>query len=203
MARKSTRLQRADEILDVAIRVIERKGMDTFHLRDVAEEMSLTENAIRYYFKTTEDMVVALAARSDPRFLGDRRSRIADLERHEEKLGALISDGIPRGVDDTEWRVIWSAVLSAGFGLDERLEIQSIFHRQVQLYTHVLQEGQAAGVFQLTQDARDIATTLMSLEDNLGYRIVARDPQISRGQALRLMSQYAELSTGCAIPVGS
>ncbi|PQZ92876.1 TetR family transcriptional regulator [Arthrobacter sp. MYb227] len=201
MARKSTRIQRADEILDVAIHVIEDKGMDTFHLRDVAKEMRLTENAIRYYFKSTPDMIQALAARSDPRFLEERSEISRDLDTHEEKLATLISLGVPRGSEDTEWRVIWSAVLTAGFQLDKQQSIQGIFHRQVDLYKQVLQAGADSGAFKLTHEAHDIAITLMSLEDNLGYRIVAHDPQIARSDAIRIMRQYAELATGSTLPI--
>jgi hypothetical protein len=60
--------------------------------------------------------------------------------------------------------------------------------------------GSKAGVFQLKCPARDIAMTLMSMEDYLGYRIVARDPELSRATALRLMRQYAELATGARLP---
>ena len=42
--------------------------------------------------------------------------------------------------------------------------------------------------------------TLMSMEDYLGYRIVARDPDLSRATALRLMREYAELATGARLP---
>jgi hypothetical protein len=42
--------------------------------------------------------------------------------------------------------------------------------------------------------------TLMSMEDYLGYRIVARDPDLSRPIALRLMREYAELATGARLP---
>ena len=42
--------------------------------------------------------------------------------------------------------------------------------------------------------------TLMSMEDYLGYRIVARDPLIGRATALRLMRQYAELAVGAELP---
>jgi hypothetical protein len=38
------------------------------------------------------------------------------------------------------------------------------------------------------------------MEDYLGYRIVARDPELSRKTALRLMRQYAELATGATLP---
>jgi hypothetical protein len=42
--------------------------------------------------------------------------------------------------------------------------------------------------------------TLMSMEDYLGYRIVARDPEMSRRTALRLMREYAELATVATLP---
>lgn len=43
--------------------------------------------------------------------------------------------------------------------------------------------------------------TLMAMEDYLGFRVVARDPELSRETALRLMRQYAELATGTRLPV--
>ena len=42
----------------------------------------------------------------------------------------------------------------------------------------------------------------MSLEDYLGYRIVARDPMLSRADGLRLMRGYAELATNSTLPGG-
>lgn len=200
MARPSNRERRAAEILDAAIRVIERRGLEGLRLRDVAEEMRLTDNAIRYYFKTVDDLVAALAARSDPRFLDDRLEAIEGLDLHGERLAVLIRDGLPRGVDDTEWRVIWEAVLAAGFRLDERSDVQGIYHRQVELYADVLREGAEAGEFTLTGAALDIARALMSLEDYLGFRIAARDPQVTREDAIRIMTTTVEAAIGASIP---
>ena len=42
--------------------------------------------------------------------------------------------------------------------------------------------------------------TLMAMEDYFGYRIVARDPQLGRATALRLMRQYAELALAVSLP---
>ena len=98
------------------------------------------------------------------------------------------------------WRAIWRAVLAAGFELDQRSDVQGIYHRQVKLYTQILSAGAAAGEFALRSPAKDVAMTLMSMEDYLGYRIVARDPDLSRATALRLMREYAELATGARLP---
>lgn len=162
--------------------------------------MRLTDNAIRYYYRTVEDLVSALAARSDPRFLDERRNAVAQAERHEERLAILIRDGLPRGVDDTEWRVIWEAVLAAGFQLDERRDVQGIFHRQVELYEDVLRDGADAGAFTLTLAPQDAARALMSLEDYLGFRIAARDPQVTREDAIRIAISAAQAFTGAILP---
>jgi hypothetical protein len=41
----------------------------------------------------------------------------------------------------------------------------------------------------LRTPARDVAMKLMSMEDYLGYRIVARDPDLSRRTAMRLIRE--------------
>ena len=87
-------------------------------------------------------------------------------------------------------------MLAAGFELDQRRDVQGIYHRQVGLYTQTLAAGEKAGAFHLRAPAMDVAMTLMSIEDYLGYRIVARDPEMSRETAL----EYGELATGARLP---
>lgn len=92
-------------------------------------------------------------------------------------------------------------MLAAGFELDQRRDVQHIYHRQVGLYTDILDGGARAGAFELRSPAHDVAMTLMAMEDYLGYRIVARDPDLDRETALRLMRGYAEIATGATLPV--
>ena len=117
-----------------------------------------------------------------------------------QQLALTIAAGRPTGPDDAEWRAIWRAVLAAGFELDRRRDVQGIYYHQVNLYTQVLTTGAQTGIFRLGSPARDIAMTLMALEDYLGYRIVARDPEMVWATALRLIRDYAELSTGAPLP---
>ncbi|MCG7579782.1 TetR/AcrR family transcriptional regulator [Mycolicibacterium sp. OfavD-34-C] len=200
MGRPNRQAERRRDIMDAAIALIERHDLATLKLADVAAELGLTTNAVRYYFKDMMQLLSELALRSDVRFFEDRL-RLGD-ETHDPaaQLAMTIAAGLPAGPEDAEWRAIWRAVLAAGFELDRRRDVQGIYHRQVGLYTELLERGAAAGVFELHSPAADIAMTLMSMEDYLGYRIVARDPQVDRATALRLMRQYAELATGTSLP---
>ena len=201
MGRPDRKAERREDILRTAIALLERHDVAALRLVDIAGALGVTPNAVRYYFKDVDALVLELALRSDVRFHDDRRAATADLDDPAEKLAVVIAAGLPTGPDDAEWRAIWRAFLSAGFELDRRPQIQGIFHRQVRLYAEVLQEGDDRGVFHLSRPAEDVAMTLMSLEDYLGYRIVARDPAIDRETALRLLQGTAEQATGATLPL--
>lgn len=200
MGRPNTQAQRRRDIMDAAIALIERHDLAALKLADVAAEIGLTTNAVRYYFRDMAQLLSELALRSDVRFYDDRRRLGEQTDDPAAQLAMTIAAGLPTGADDAEWRAIWRAVLAAGFELDQRRDVQGIYHRQVGLYADLLDSGAAAGAFALSAPARDIAMTLMAMEDYLGYRIVARDPQLDRATALRLMRQYAESSTGATLP---
>ena len=200
MARPNRQVERRSEILDAAIALIERHDLATLRIADVADELGLTANAVRYYFKDMDQLLSELALRSDVRFYDDRLAVVARTGDVREQLALTIAAGLPTGPEDAEWRAIWRAVLAAGFELDQRHDVQGIYHRQVDLYTDILTTGAQTGAWRLGSPARDIAMTLMSMEDYLGYRIVARDPAMDRPTALRLMRQYAELATATRLP---
>ncbi|MGB3352172.1 MAG: TetR family transcriptional regulator [Mycobacterium sp.] len=200
MARPNRQVERRGEILDATIALIERHDLATLRLADVAEELGLTTNAVRYYFKDMAQLLSELALRSDVRFYDARLAAIEETDDAAAQLAVTIAAGLPSGPEDAEWRAIWRAVLAAGFELDQRSDVQGIYHRQVDLYTQILTAGRKKKTFVLGSPARDIAMTLMSMEDYLGYRIVARDPAMNRRTALRLMRQYAELATGARLP---
>lgn len=202
MGRPNTQAQRRADIMDAAITLIERHDLATLKLADVAAELGLTTNAVRYYFKDMTELLSQLALRSDVRFYEQRRRLGEQTDDLTQQLAMTIAAGLPTGAEDAEWRAIWRAVLAAGFELDQRHDVQGIYHRQVGLYRDLLAAGADAGVFTLTVPAVDIAMTLMAMEDYLGYRIVARDPEMDRATALRLMRQYAESATGTILPAG-
>ncbi|NOP95857.1 TetR family transcriptional regulator [Mycolicibacterium fortuitum] len=201
VGRPNRQAQRREQILDAAIALIERNDLTTLRIADVAAELQLTPNAVRYYFREMDQLLSALAQRSDSKFYDDRLAVVERTPDPRDQIAFMIAAGLPSGPEDAEWRAIWRAVLAAGFVLDQRPDVQHIFHRQVGLYVKVLETGAAAGTFVLSSPARDIAMTLMTMEDYLGYRIVARDPDLDRATALRLMRGYAELSTGARLPV--
>lgn len=200
MARPNTQQERRRDILNAAKNLIERHDLAALSIGDVADELGMTPNAIRYYYKDIEDLLTELCARSDQRFYTERLDVAESLEDAAERLAVTIAAGLPSSAEDAEWRVIWRAVLAAGFEFDKRPTVREIYHRQVGLYESIFEYGAATGRFTLAGPARELAQSIMAMEDYLGYRIVARDREIDRPTALRLVRGYAELATGVSLP---
>ncbi len=200
VARPSTQAERRRDILDAAQRLIEQHDLAALRITDVASELGMTPNAIRYYYKDIEDLLAELCERSNERFYTRRRSVADAIDDAGERLAVTISAGLPSGAEDAEWRVIWRAVLAAGFEFDRKPEVSEIYHRQVGLYQSIFEYGASTGAFALAGPARGLAQSIMAMEDYLGYRIVARDPALDRPLALRLIRDYAQLAAGVTLP---
>ena len=145
MARPNRQVERRGDIMDAAIALIERHDLATLKLADVAAELGLTTNAVRYYFKDMTQLLSELALRSDVRFYDDRLRLRTQSDDPCVQLAMTMAAGLPTGPEDAEWRAIWRAVLSAGFELDQRRDVQGIYHRQVDLYTDLLNAGAKRG----------------------------------------------------------
>ena len=200
MARPSTQTQRRADILAAASRLMERHDQAVLRLADIAAELELTTNAVRYYYDDIDELLAALLERSIERFYTARLAALDDLDDAGVRLAVTIAAGLPTSAEDAEWRVIWRAILAAGFELNRRPEINSNYHRQVDLYAGIFEHGARSGRFRLSGSPLEIGRTIMSLEDYLGYRIVARDPMLSRADGLKLMRDYAELATNSTLP---
>src|SRR5450631_491509 len=200
MARPSTQEQRRADILAAASRLMERHDQALLRLADIAAELELTPNAIRYYYDDIDKLLEALLERSIERFYTARLAALDGIKDAGERLAVTIAAGLPNGAEDAEWRVIWRAILSAGFELNHRPEINSNYHRQVDLYAGIFAYGARRGRFRLSGTPVELGRTIMSLEDYLGYRIVARDPKLSRADGLLLVRGYAELATDSTLP---
>jgi AcrR family transcriptional regulator len=68
VARPSTQAQRRADILAAASRLMERHDQALLRLADIAAELELTTNAVRYYYDDIDELLAALLERSIERF---------------------------------------------------------------------------------------------------------------------------------------
>jgi hypothetical protein len=77
--------------------------------------------------------------------------------------------------------------------------MSQLFDREVSLYLSVLQEGQSAGAFRLSQPALILARNLVALEDAYGFHLLAKVSSIDAASAAGALIGYARTATGATL----
>ena len=200
MARPITQEARRRDIVDAAMQALIASDGDEVSIADVARHLSLTPNAVRYYYRDVDALLWAVRERAVERFMTGRVRAVAALDDPREQIVRAIEIGLPNGPEDAEWRVTFRPVMGGRITPQFGELISDIFNVQVAIYEDLLVAGAESGIFTLAAPAADVARTLMVMEDYLGFRIVAFDPSFTREIAIRLMRQYAAQFTGCELP---
>lgn len=200
MARPITQEARRRDIVDAAIQALMAADGDDVSIADVARHLDLTPNAIRYYYRDVDALLWAVRERAEERFMTGRIAAIAAHADPREQIVRAMEIGLPNGTDDAEWRVTFRPVMGGRLNPQFGQMISDVFNLQVAIYEDLIVAGAESGTFTLAAPAADIARTLMVMEDYLGFRIVAFDPEFTREVAIRLMRQYAAQLTGSELP---
>lgn len=135
----------ADRILDVAERLIERRGYNAVSYRDLAAKLDLTTAAVHYHFPSKADLGQALVA-GYRHANAEKRTAIraqtdalrARLEQYVELYASVLADG----------GMCLCGVLAADEAtLPEtvRREVQGFFDDQKDWLTSILAEGKTEG----------------------------------------------------------
>lgn len=197
---KITRLRSAEarkrELLDSAEALIADQGIHQVKLRDIAGQAGMTPNAALYYFSTLEAIFDDVLVRSLERYC-EERQKIADSQASpHDKLRLLMAAGLPGGEEDRLGRLIYEMGSLARTDASAAARYITLFERQVALYMGVLEAGAAAGVFNLKGCARDIARSLVVMEDGLGLALTNKVPTLRREEAIGLLEVYAANMAG-------
>jgi AcrR family transcriptional regulator len=152
--------ERKKEILDAATDVFVRQGIHKARVDDIAEEAGLSKGALYWYFKSKDEIIIAMLDRIFEReFL------------HLQKLGSQGGSALERlniFLDSTiadiqRWlRLVPIAYEFLGLVFRQKIVQQGFrkyFHTYTELLTALIQEGIDNDEF-LASDARDVAISI-------------------------------------------
>lgn len=198
VGRPITRDRRRRDIVDAALNLLIEEDRAEVGIVDVARRLNLTPNAIRYYYRDSDELLWAVRERVEERFLSQRIAALESIDDPWEQLVHTMEGGLPDGPDDAEWRVTFRPLMASRHTPEFGQLISDVFGRQQEIYRGIILEGERRGVFSPRHPADDIARVLMVMEDYQGFRIIALDPAFTRSEALRLMQEYAAAALGVA-----
>ena len=193
-------VDRRAQILDAAVVVISRRGVDRARLADVAEEAGVSLGLVQHYFRTRERLLIETFRREQERISqiwhdavpddADPLTRLAEYLRLSSPEGSA-SAATPFDPGWSFWLEFWS---KANRDDEIRAEVSDIYGDFAELYREAIREGVERGEFRITGEVEDVADRLISLADGLAVRMLLGG--LDRGRMLPL------LLDGLAIELG-
>jgi DNA-binding transcriptional regulator YbjK len=197
MPRPKDQARRRDELVAATSDVIARKGLGSVQLRDVAEAAGMTSGNVLYYYEGLDELFFAAYERAIERFCVEREAAVERVGRPANKLATSLRLGVPRGLGDTEIRLLYEFEAVA-FRSPACADLMAAYvERQVDMYERILREGADAGDFELAGDARAMARNIVALED--GHGVYVLTGQVSPRELEELLLAHAAAITGIAV----
>lgn len=192
MPRVRDQAARRKQILDAATRHALQRGLVHLRIKDVADDLGITQGAVLYYYESADELRLKVYSRAAERCF---EAREAALDPHAPAKAQLVSHaeaGFTLAVP--ELRLMNEPVSGVHVQPAYRAIAESLFVREVSRYQVILERGAASGEFSLRCPSLDAARNLVSLEENYRLHMLA-GTAIQAPVGLRLVLSYAELVT--------
>ncbi|HEX5467765.1 MAG TPA: TetR/AcrR family transcriptional regulator [Gaiellaceae bacterium] len=190
---------RRAQILDAAVAVISRRGVDRARLADVAEEAGVSLGLVQHYFRTRERLLFETFRREQERISSVWTAAVpADTDplfRLVEYLWLASPQGSEAAVAPFDsgwsfWLEFWS---KANRSDDIKSEFKDIYNDFAELFRAAVHEGIERKEFRLSGSTEDSADRLVSLIDGLAVRTLLGEIERDRMLALLLDALALEL----------
>jgi len=168
------------QILDTAKQMLLEGGIDAFVLRDVAERLGITHGNLQYYFRTKQDLLVAIFDLEIAKYAGSLQDAVSATTTRRGRLGAIIDAGLKelRSPDTALWRMVMSMV-------DHSPDMAALLKKENDLYRSVVaRELKQIAPHLSTQRRKQIARIIQAILDGLGIQFVHEDPDSAEMRAL-------------------
>jgi AcrR family transcriptional regulator len=168
------------QILDTAKQMLLDGGVDAFVLRDVAERVGITHGNLQYYFRTKQDLMVAIFDQEIAKYTDSLQDAVAATTTRRGRLGAIIDAGLKelRSPDTALWRMVMSMA-------DHSPDMAALLKKENDLYQSVVVKELKQIAPQLSsQRRRQIARIIQAILDGLGIQFVHEDPDSAEMRAL-------------------
>jgi TetR/AcrR family transcriptional repressor of nem operon len=195
MAPKSTRPEprTAERMLDVAERLLQTRGFNSFSYADIAKQLNVTTASLHYHFSGKAELGRALIVRYSERFSAALEQIDRELPDARAKLAAYADLYAEVLRDD---RLCMCGILAAEYQTLPRPMREAVirfFDDNREWLTGVLAEGLSQHTLRFRGPAEDVAQSILSTLE--GAMLVARP----YGDAARFDASARQLLAGLAV----
>lgn len=199
MARKKDQAARRQQLVSATIALIADRGIEALTLAAIADRVGVSHRLVAYYYSDLESLVQEAHEAAVERYYWGRLQALDQVADPQQRLLQLIQSGLPGRQDRQLSQVLNELSANASRSWVHAQLMSQLFDREVSLYLSVLQEGQSAGAFRLSQPALTLARNLVALEDAYGFHLLAKAGSIDASTALGGLVGYAQTATGATL----
>lgn len=188
--RRLDRPQRRALVLQAALTVIARKGLDETRMVDIGDAAGMSAGHVMYYFPSKAELLMQALKWSEDQFLSSALEEIRALPTARERLWRLVELSVPETPADPAW-ILWLETWARAPHDRQVASFQrDIEQRWITALTDVIWQGQQAGEFRDT-DGADLAVRLSALIDGLSIRLLGGG-ELTRERLLAICADYLE-----------
>jgi AcrR family transcriptional regulator len=196
MGRPKDQRERRRDLVRAASQAIVDSGVAGVRIRNVAAQAGLSAGLVTYYYPSLDELVLDVHADAVRRFYSSRREAIDRVEDPLAQLAELVRLGVPDDVDDLLCRVLYELHVHGARSAAHAALMSSLWEQEVSLYELVLTRGTERGILTLRTTPREIAETVVALEDAVGLHVVGHNPAMSVERARVLVTRLVEREVG-------
>ncbi len=171
---------RRQQILDTAKSMLIAAGPDGLVLRDIAERLGITHGNLQYYFRTKQELLVAIFDREIVKYTDSLHEAVSATTTRRGRLGAIIDAGLAeiRSPDTALWRMAISMS-------DHSPDMAGLLKKENDRYqTAVVKELKLISPELSPQRRRQIARIINAILDGLAIQFMHENPNAPEMRAL-------------------
>ena len=181
-SRAAARASARARILDAAVQLIAREGIDDVRIARIAMQAGVSASLLHYHF-ASRDSLLAEALEHSYELAGDIRTQLDEQPRAApERLQSMIDHCLPLpGRLHDDWMLWVELGLHAGRRPELRPTAARLYARMHEWFSNAIAEGEAGGEFVVEHRARTV-DHLLALLDGYGIRALIDDFSIARAR---------------------
>ena len=170
-------------ILDAATTVFAKRGYFSAQVADVAKSAGVAAGTVYLYFRSKDQILTSIFDRTMKEAIDEGRAAIAGLTDPVERLRRIARTHLARLGRDRDLAVVFQVELRQTTKFMERFSATG-FRDYLAIIQGTIEDGQAAGVFRKSLDARTAAKVFFGAVDEMATNwILSRRRYALAGQA--------------------
>lgn len=173
MPRPNVEVERKEQILSAACKVIAERGFRALRVADVAREASLSSGIVHYYFNDKRNLVRAAFEQNFARSLERRETILESEDDAITRLRALIEAYLPSEEETVRAWHVWAELWAEAIHDTDLQELNDhAYGEWRRLVAGIVRDGQAGALID-DADPVEIANLLIAVLDGLALQVLA------------------------------